>query len=1014
MGPTLQRHPFSGLVDSAARALTLHLPDGAGETGRWCALRSEASGSHLGRRAPALTFIAPRGFRRQPLTRARVRLLGPCFKTGRGGGRRRRDPVRRRGPIPPGGATRSGALRTVRPGRQSRRGGGPAPRARPAPARRPPRGGGGGRRGAGRGGAAAVFSLGPGCGELLPAGSNPAARRGGGPPARRGLPSRPGAGRGAPLRRKCARRGPEPSGRRSLRNPLPRGGGRRTRRPGPADLARRVESSGRTARTPPVYLLTVSRPLELSLQSSFQLSLTVLVDYRSRAGICIDGVYHPLWAAFPSNPTPKTRSRRAGGRHRPHTVRGLCLDQKDLGPPPERRRGVGLPYATFPAPHRGTGIRRWALPSSLAVTEGILGGSRGPPPARSDRPAAPSEGGAAPRRDHPGRRPLHREGPRGNVRTRAAAGRRAGTHHARARACDGNTADSRAERAPDRTDRPAAHLACDAGADSGDGARRAAPGPSAASRRGRAAATGERARASRTGATHAGGTDDLPPRSAATGAGRGRRRYGTDAVGVWTWGRRPEAREPQPRRGASPPAGDSDADPAPRRRRPEPGRRRGTGRSARPGTPPLGRPHRRWGGNAESRGGAPRSPASPGEAARGFEPPPTPGGERRLGYPAHVFGEGNWRRGKRPTLRRGDRDAAGPASAGGAPAAHGRGRRSWKTARRQPASPAHRACGSFLRSVRRTRGEGGAGPVRRVRHSVTKAEGRKDERTKRDRATRSAAGRRPRRRGPRSGWRGGSRRGDPVEPRPGSSGHGPANDGGGSPGRGAGGRASPPPRTAQRRPARRPGPPGRPGPRPPLPVRGRRGTHRHRLGRRATPPPGPARAAVSALQPYSPEPKDFGFRKLPAAHGNNAAGSLVGIVYGRNYDGPRKSPVLLFSSLPPASGVGNLRLLPSLDVVAVSQAPSPESNPDSPLPVVTMDQPGSRPSCAGIGAGEGAGRRRREPNAGVGRLGGPSASRRGRSGGTRAAVGPGGGSPTEASRTGLPEASLGSVGSESR
>ena len=51
------------------------------------------------------------------------------------------------------------------------------------------------------------------------------------------------------------------------------------------DARRRVESSGRTARTPPVYLLTVSRPLELSLQSSFQLSLTVLVDYRSRAGI---------------------------------------------------------------------------------------------------------------------------------------------------------------------------------------------------------------------------------------------------------------------------------------------------------------------------------------------------------------------------------------------------------------------------------------------------------------------------------------------------------------------------------------------------------------------------------------------------------------------------------------------------------------------------------------------------------------------------------------------------------
>ncbi|KAG9444706.1 hypothetical protein H6P81_016046 [Aristolochia fimbriata] len=48
-------------------------------------------------------------------------------------------------------------------------------------------------------------------------------------------------------------------------------------------------------------------------------------------------------------------------------------------------------------------------------------------------------------------------------------------------------------------------------------------------------------------------------------------------------------------------------------------------------------------------------------------------------------------------------------------------------------------------------------------------------------------------------------------------------------------------------------------------------------------------------------------------------------------------------SLPPVcQGLGNfLRLLPSLDVVAVSQAPSRESNPNSPSPVNTMDQPGS-------------------------------------------------------------------------
>lgn len=42
-----------------------------------------------------------------------------------------------------------------------------------------------------------------------------------------------------------------------------------------------------------------------------------------------------------------------------------------------------------------------------------------------------------------------------------------------------------------------------------------------------------------------------------------------------------------------------------------------------------------------------------------------------------------------------------------------------------------------------------------------------------------------------------------------------------------------------------------------------------------------------------------------------------------------------FLSLPPCVRIGQFaRLLPSLDVVAVSQAPSPESNPNSPLPVI--------------------------------------------------------------------------------
>jgi hypothetical protein len=47
-----------------------------------------------------------------------------------------------------------------------------------------------------------------------------------------------------------------------------------------------VESSSRLAFVvPPVYLQAVSRPFELSLQSSLQLSLTVLVCYRSHGSI---------------------------------------------------------------------------------------------------------------------------------------------------------------------------------------------------------------------------------------------------------------------------------------------------------------------------------------------------------------------------------------------------------------------------------------------------------------------------------------------------------------------------------------------------------------------------------------------------------------------------------------------------------------------------------------------------------------------------------------------------------
>lgn len=84
-----------------------------------------------GARRPSLS-LRHGVFSWNPLTRARVRLLGPCFKTGRVGCRHRRRPLTPRGlrgPVPALATRRGwGALRTVRPGRQSRRErGGPVP-----------------------------------------------------------------------------------------------------------------------------------------------------------------------------------------------------------------------------------------------------------------------------------------------------------------------------------------------------------------------------------------------------------------------------------------------------------------------------------------------------------------------------------------------------------------------------------------------------------------------------------------------------------------------------------------------------------------------------------------------------------------------------------------------------------------------------------------------------------------------------------------------------------------------
>ena len=47
-------------------------------------------------------------------------------------------------------------------------------------------------------------------------------------------------------------------------------------------------------------------------------------------------------------------------------------------------------------------------------------------------------------------------------------------------------------------------------------------------------------------------------------------------------------------------------------------------------------------------------------------------------------------------------------------------------------------------------------------------------------------------------------------------------------------------------------------------------------------------------------------------------------------------PLLKNNNLKIEKRVSITNLLPSLEVVAISQAPSPESNPNSPLPVITM------------------------------------------------------------------------------
>jgi hypothetical protein len=88
----------------------------------------------------------------------------------------------------------------------------------------------------------------------------------------------------------------------------------------------------------------------------------------SRQYLALDGIYRPIWAAFPNNPT---RRQRLVVRQGPGTT-GLSPSQA----PPSRGLGPGPPLRTLlqTTIRNAWGARfsTWAVPVSLAVTRGIL------------------------------------------------------------------------------------------------------------------------------------------------------------------------------------------------------------------------------------------------------------------------------------------------------------------------------------------------------------------------------------------------------------------------------------------------------------------------------------------------------------------------------------------------------------------------------------------------------------------------------------------------------------------
>lgn len=116
---------------------------------------------------------------------------------------------------------------------------------------------------------------------------------------------------------------------------------------------------------------TVSRTVELSFQSSFHLSLAVLVRYRSRARIepWMESTTR-LWAAIPNNPTLGRRS--SGGATSGPRARGSHPLRRSLPRDSEGDGSAAIASLGLQLRHWVSDSNRGPVPASLAVTEGIL------------------------------------------------------------------------------------------------------------------------------------------------------------------------------------------------------------------------------------------------------------------------------------------------------------------------------------------------------------------------------------------------------------------------------------------------------------------------------------------------------------------------------------------------------------------------------------------------------------------------------------------------------------------